>query len=192
MRAMRRSLCALILALPVWLAAPASAQVLTADVNGDGVRDRIETRRAAAEIVIRLSSLEPAQHLRTAGSILDVAVADIDHDGDSDLIVTTAGRRHVRLVVWTNAGRGKFVARAPRVSRACHRLGHRRLTTPARPCLEDDLCGDASRLLVPTSIDLRGREMASEPLYVADDRRTARPRHNRRSPRGPPSTLRLS
>jgi hypothetical protein len=191
MRAMRRAFGALMLALPVWLALPAaaSAQVLSADVNGDGVRDRIETRRAPAELVIRLSTLEAPQHLAASGSILDVVVADIDHDGDSDLIATAAGRRHVRLLVWTNAGRGRFVSRVPRDALSCDRLGHRKVATPGSVATEDDLCGDASRLLVLPAIGLKGHAMPGEPLRVADGLSTARPRHSRRSPRGPPSTL---
>jgi hypothetical protein len=94
--------------------------------------------------------------------------------------------------VWTNAGRGKFVSRAPRDSLECDRLGHRRLKTPERPSQDDNLCGDASRLFVLSSIDLRGRAMAGEPLHVADDLLPGRARHNRRSPRGPPSTLLFS
>ena len=40
-------------------------------------------------------------------------LVDIDQDGDSDLVATTAGRRHIRLLVWTNAGRGRLVTRVP-------------------------------------------------------------------------------
>ena len=142
MRSLRRCLSALLFAIPLWALAPstAAAQTLTADINGDGVRDRIETRRAPAELVVRLSNREPAQHLRFSGSILDIAVTDVDADGDSDLVATTTGRRHLRLFVWTNAGRGKFVSRLPRPPdpTVCHRLGHRRLTSPGRPSPDGD------------------------------------------------------
>ena len=49
MRSLRRRLSVLLFAIPLWALAPsaAAAQTLTADINGDGVRDRIETRRAA-------------------------------------------------------------------------------------------------------------------------------------------------
>ena len=142
MRSLRRCLSALLFAIPLWALAPstAAAQTLTADINGDGVRDRIEARRAPAELVVRLSNREPAQHLRFSGSILDIAVTDVDADGYSDLVATTTGRRHLRLFVWTNAGRGKFVSRLPRPPdpTVCHRLGHRRLTSPGRPSPDDD------------------------------------------------------
>jgi hypothetical protein len=184
------------LALPVLLAAPAAtaAQTLTADVNGDGIRDRIETRRASAELVVRLSNLEPAQHLRVSGSVLDIVLTDVDADGDSDLVATTRVRRRVHVFVWTNAGHGKFVSRIPRPRDAlvCHRLGHRRLTSPGRPSPDGDLCGDAVGLLVLTSIGLQGRPMVSEPLQLADEAPVARIRYDRRSPRGPPSTILFS
>jgi len=196
MRSLRRCLSALLFAIPLWTLAPstAAAQTLTADVNGDGVRDRIETRRAAAELVVRLSNREPAQHLRFSGSILDVAVTDVDSDGYSDLVATTTGRRHLRVFVWTNAGRGKFVSRLPRPPdpTVCHRLGHRRLTSPGRPSPDGDECADAVGLVVLTSIGLQSRPMISEPLQIADELLFARPGYSRRSPRGPPSPLLLS
>ena len=182
MRSLRRCLSALLFAIPLWALAPstAAAQTLTADINGDGVRDRIEARRAPAELVVRLSNLEPAQHLRFSGSILDIAVTDVDADGDSDLVATTTGGRHVRVFVWTNAGSGKLVARAPkpRDSLACHRLGHRRLTASDRPSPDGDLSGDAVGLFVLTSIELQGRPMVSEPLHVADQLLVARARYD--------------
>jgi hypothetical protein len=196
MRSLRRCLRALLLALPVLLAAPAAAaaQTLTADVNGDGVHDRIETRRASAELVVRLSNREPAQHLRVFGSVLDIVLTDVDGDGDSDLVVTARIRRRVHVFVWTNAGRGKFVSRIPKPpkSLACHRLAHKRLTSPGRSSPDGDLCGDAVGLFVLTSIGLQGRPMVSEPLQFADEPLVARLRHDRRSPRGPPATLLFS
>ena len=196
MRSLRRCLSGLLFAIPLWALAPstAAAQTLTADINGDGVRDRIETRRATGELVVRLSNREPAQHLRFSGSILDVAVTDVDSDGYSDLVATTTGRRHLRVFVWTNAGRGKFVSRLPRPPdpTLCHRLGHRRLTSPGRPLPDDDLCGDDGGLFVLTSIELEGRPMVSEPLHVAEQLLVARARYDRRSPRGPPPPLLFS
>jgi hypothetical protein len=191
MRDLRR-IGALILALPVWLALPAlaSGQVLSADVNGDGVRDRIEAGPAPAELIVQLSTLEPAQHLKASGAILAVAVADIDRDGRSDLIATTAGRRHIRLVVWMNAGSGRFVARAPRDALQSRRLGHRRVATPDVLSAEDDLWGDATRLFVLASAVPQARPVAADPLAVDDGVATALDSHDQCSPRGPPA-LRL-
>jgi hypothetical protein len=167
----------------------AAAQTLTADINGDGVRDRIEARRAPAELVVRLSNLEPAQHLRFSGSILDIAVTDVDADGNSDLVATTTGRRHVRVFVWTNAGRGKLVTRAPkpRDSLVCHRLGHRRLTSPGRPFPDDDLCGDDGGLFVLTSIELE-RTIQRAAARRGPAARRPRPLRSR-SPRPSPPLL---
>ena len=191
MRSLRRCLSALLFAVPLWALAPstAAAQTLTADINGDGVRDRIEARRAPAEIIVRLSNLEPAQHLRFSGSILDIAVTDVDADGNTDLVATTTGRRHVRVFVWTNAGRGKLVTRAPKPRDS---LGYGRLTSPGRSFPDGDLCGDDGGLFVLTSIELEGRPMVSEPLHVADQLLVARARYDRRSPRGPPPPLLFS
>jgi hypothetical protein len=192
MRRLRRGLCALLFAIPcLGIAATAAAQTFTADINGDGVRDRIEARHASRELVVRLSNREPPQHLAVSGSILDVVLVDIDKDGDSDLVATTRGRRHVRVFVWTNAGHGRLITGGPRprVSRAHHQLSRRRLTAPIRPAADGDFSGDAVGLFVLTSIALQGRPVGSEPLHTADEPLVARLRHDRRSPRGPPPTL---
>jgi hypothetical protein len=197
MRSLRRGLHILLFAIPLLLiAGAAAAQTLTADINGDGVWDRIETRRAPGELIVRLSSREPAQHLEFSGSILGVVVTDVDRDGDSDLVLATAGKRHVRMFVWTNAGRGKFVSRGhkARDSLACDQLvhSHRRLTSPGPAFADGDLCSDAPGLLVLTSIGLRGRPMVSEPLDSPDEPLVARLRYDRPSPRGPPLALLFS
>jgi hypothetical protein len=197
MRSLRRGLHILLFAIPLLLiAGAAAAQTLTADINGDGVWDRIETRRAPGELIVRLSSREPAQHLEFSGSILGVVVTDVDRDGDSDLVLATAGKRHVRMFVWTNAGRGKFVSRGhkARDSLACDQLvhSHRRLTSPGPAFADGDLCSDAPGLLVLTSIGLRGRPMVSEPLDTPDEPLVARLRYDRPSPRGPPLALLFS
>jgi hypothetical protein len=183
----------LVLALPVWLAAATAgaAPILTADINRDGVRDRIEAGRAPAELVIRLSNLGPAQHLLASGSILDVLVTDVDRDGNPDLVVTASGRRHVRLFVWTNAGGGKLVSKAPhqRQSLSCDRSSHPRLTLPLHLDPDDSACGDDGSLFVPASIDLRGRARVSEPVHVVDELASARARYDRPAPRGPPASL---
>jgi hypothetical protein len=194
MRSLRHGLRTLLVAIPfLGIAAAVGAQTLTADLNGDGLRDRIETNRAPAELVVRLSNREPPQHLALAGAIVKLLVTDVDADGDADVVAATAGARHVRMIVWTNTGRGKLVSRGPRPrdSLECKRLGrsHRRLTSPDRPFPDEDLCGDAPSLLVLSSIGLHGRPMASEPLYTADEPLVARLRYDRRSPRGPPSSL---
>ena len=198
MRNLRRAIGVLVLALPVWQAlpalasAPTPAQILTADVNGDGLRDRIEAGPAPAELVVQLSTREPAQHLKTSGAILSVAVMDLDRDGNSDLIVTTAGQRHVRLMVWMKAGRGRFVHRAPRDSLQSCRLGHRRLASPEVLSVEDDLSGDTSRLFdLPTAIP-QARPVAGAALPTDDGRTIALASHDQRSPRGPPALLLFS
>ena len=195
MRSLRRGLRTLLLLIPfLGIAGAAAGQTFTADINGDGVRDRIETRRTPAELIIRLSTREAVQHLRFSGSILNVVAIDIDADGDSDLVATTVGQRHVRVFVWTNAGRGRFVSHAPKPRDAlvCKRLVHKGVTSPGRQSPDEELCSDVGPLLVMMSAALEGRSMASEPLHPADEPLVGRLRYDRRCPRGPPSTLLFS
>jgi hypothetical protein len=196
MRAVRVFVRALLIALAAWPAAAttASAQILAADVNGDGVRDRIETRQSATELVVQLSDREPAQHLRARGPILDVLVADVDRDGDSDLIVTTAttrGERNVGLVVWTNAGRGRFVARAAHAAARLRHLRHGRLVDRSIP-IDIDFSGDAMQLFVLPATVAAGRAADSEPLAPSRQLAARAHPHTLRPPRGPPTPFTLS
>lgn len=193
---LRRSVCAVLLALPIWLAAPASAgaHVVTADLNGDGVRDRIETGSFSAEVVVHLSGSSLPQRLRAIGSILDVFVTDIDGDGNRDLVAATRVRHHLRLVIWTNTGRGQLVSRHPRArdSLDCGRIEPsptaKRLTNVA----DDDICRDTCRELVLSATGARDPASAGSFVPGASAACTLHPRYTRSAPRGPPSSLLLS
>jgi len=194
---LRRSVCAVLLALPIWLAAPASAGAhgLTADLNGDGIRDLIETGSFSAELVVYLSGSSLPQRLRAIGSILDVFVADIDHDGNWDLVAATRVRHHLRLVIWTITGRGQLVSRRPpraRDSLSCGRIEPsttaKRLTSVA----DDDICRDTCRELVLSATDARDLASAASLVPGAEASCTLHPRYTRTGPRGPPSSLLLS
>ena len=131
--------------------ATAAAQTLTADINGDGVRDRIETRRAPGGARRPAFESEPAQHLRFSGSILDIVVTDVDADGDSDLVATTTGRPACpRASCGRMPGRGKLVSRCPEAAQIrWHVIGSAPATDVAdRPSPDGDLCGDAVGLFV--------------------------------------------
>ena len=106
MTAPRRPPWILLLALPVWLATalPVSGQTLTADINGDGVSDRIDVGRTAGELLVRLSGAGPAHHFRIPGLAPDGSVAALGHGGESKLLLTSIGRRYVRLLAWVSAG----------------------------------------------------------------------------------------
>src|SRR5438552_2207604 len=63
----------------------AASVVSTADLNGDGVPDRVVLASPPeTSIVVRLSGSEP-QTLNTPDVVIQVIVADVDGDGDLDL-----------------------------------------------------------------------------------------------------------
>jgi hypothetical protein len=65
--------------------------------------------------------------LRSADRIATYAVADVDNDGDLDIVATSSG---TSLLLWRNAGRGRFVFAAisrGRIPASTPRLGTRRL-----------------------------------------------------------------
>jgi hypothetical protein len=68
------------------------------------------------------------QVLRSSEPIAAVAVADIDNDGNPDIVASSGGPG---LLFWRNAGRGRFVFTAPaaELSPPPVRVGHPRLTT---------------------------------------------------------------
>jgi len=194
MSAARRTPWLLLLALPLWLgtALSASAQALTADINGDGLSDRIEAGRTAGELLVQLSGRETAQRLHIGGTLLDLAVADVDRDGDSDLVATASGRRHIRLLVWTNAGGGRFVSRQPKPAGGGDRARGARLATAIDVPVLDDLSGDPGWLFALPSLALGHHTSRGEGLPAADEFLPARPRSLRRAPRGPPAVQLLS
>jgi hypothetical protein len=185
--------CAFLLICPVWLALPAAAaaQSVTTDVNADGLPDRIDRGASPTEIVVWLSNGRPHQRLRAAQPILDFAVADVDRDGDSDLVATTFGSLPFEVHVWTNAGHGRFVPR-PRDSLPHSGLAHRRLGLPGSDVEQPVLWGDGGRSVVlPASVPTRCPSIA-EPLAAADVCVSFRVTQDRPTPRGPPSLSLLS
>jgi hypothetical protein len=196
MALLRRSVCALLVALPIWLAAPASAadRLVTADINGDGVRDHVDSGVVPGELVVHLSGAAWIQRLRAAGSILQVIVADVDHDGRSDVVAAASGRRHFRLFIWTNTGNGKLVKRAHRARDAlsCGRFDARPAAKNVTTVADDELCGDTCRLIVLSSAGPCTTAFASAPIAGGAAPHAVQPQHRRRSPRGPPASLPLS
>ena len=188
MVAPRRTAWLFLLALPVWLAMalPLWGQTLTADVNGDGVSDRIGVARTAGELVVEVSGRGPAQRLRTTGAVLELVVADIDHDGDSDLVAMTAGRRHIRLLVWTNAGDGQFVSRPPTGRAGSSGVRRARVGSATDVPVLDDLAGDSSWLAAQPVLALPPLAARALRLHGDDALLSTRPRNLPRAPRGPP------
>jgi hypothetical protein len=190
----RRTPWLFLLALPLWLAmvVPGAAQTLTADIDGDGISDRIEAGEPGDGVLVQLSGRGPAQRLRAAGQILDLALADIDQDGDTDLVATTAGHRHIRLLVWTNAGAGHLVSRSPVRIPSGPRLVRARLRVPADIPVLDDLSDRPDSVVTLPSLHGGQGALTGEPLPVAVDSLPTRPHTFRRAPRGPPAVQLLS
>src|SRR5690242_15776283 len=84
----------------------ASAQVLYADLNGDGIHDRIGPGVHPTEIVVRLSIGHHQRRLHADSPIIRLAVVDFNRDGQPDLVATT--RKPGGLTVWINRGNGRF------------------------------------------------------------------------------------
>jgi hypothetical protein len=165
----------------------AAGQVVLADLNGDGIRDRIEVTAAAGELVVRTSPSSHAQRLRTPGRLERVIVSDINQDGRIDIIATT-GRSGV--VVWVNSGRGRFRPSTP-VRQPIRNFWPRRNAdnAPLSNAIEKDTDAFVAGLLPPPRpkavLDVAVRlSVQSAPSSVG---RRARPR----VPRGPPLSLLL-
>jgi hypothetical protein len=189
----RAIVCAFLLMCPAWLAFPAAAaaQSVTRDLNADGLPDRIDRGASPTEIVVRLSDGRLFQRLRTTQPILALAVADVDRDGDFDLIASTFGSLTYEMHVWTNAGHGRFVARA-RDALPHAGLAHRRLGLPTDSTGQPVLCVDTSRSVVLPSSGPSPRPSRSEPIAPADASASSNVTHERPRPRGPPSRSLLS
>jgi hypothetical protein len=95
------------------------------------------------------------------------------------------------VVVWTNAGRGRFVARETPAPRHLRHFRHGRLVERS-VAIEDDLSGDATQLFVLPAVVGGAQAAASEPLTAIGRLPAQGLRHSRRSPRGPPSPFERS
>jgi hypothetical protein len=168
----------------------AQADTVRADLDGDGVRDRIEFKRESREFAIRFSSTQQSQRLRVNDLIVTFVLADVDRDGDPDLVANT---RTSGVHVWINKGRGFFAARTHSV-----RTSHIRLTRHrARPAVrgvptsgaDDSTLNDCPRSSILASGPARERLLAVCEAPMQSGAPLAKTACPRRTPRGPPSIL---
>jgi len=94
--------------------ARALPQRAAADFDADGRPDvaSIQAGRDGSRIVLTLSGSSDAVALDM--DAVSVATSDVDHDGDTDLVVATSSNR---IVIWLNDGRGHFTEERPAPSR---------------------------------------------------------------------------
>ena len=167
----------------------AQADSFKADLDGDGIHDRIEVTGGSRELAIRFSSTRRWQRLQTTDPIVRFVVADLDRDGDPDLVANT---RQSGFQIWINKGRGLFSGRThhlrPRRGRvAAHRP--RSAVHGIQTLRLDDSLNDSNRLLFVWSEPARASlVVVGEPSTLGDARLT-RISCRRRSSRGPPALL---
>ena len=158
-----------------------AAEVVLADLNGDGVRDWIETAPGGAELVVHTSHRHRAQRLRLPDRVVRVVVGDVNRDGRTDIIATT---RRAGIFVWLNAGRGRFrSAHAPHATLPYWRHDRGADNGPGSTATVDDL--DVASIATfstrtDTAVESRLRRFLSSRISLRT--RHARPRVSR----GPP------
>ena len=85
----------------------AAAQLLEADFDGDGIRDQVFRGPHPEDLSVLLSHTFEPQPLQLTHPVLRFTTADIDDDGDRDIVATTAGPG---LDIFVNLGSGRFRA----------------------------------------------------------------------------------
>jgi hypothetical protein len=177
-----RTVLRLLVALVVLLSPTgAAAQVTEADFDGGGVCDQLSRGPHAEDLSVLLSHTPHAQRLQLPRPIVRFTTADIDDDGDCDIVATAAGPG---LDIFLNLGRGRFrpIHAAPvRQWQTGPRIG----AGSAPP--ESDNASDApasSAALRPAA--LRGPSPAVPVTHVATTF-AARPVSRGTDLRGPPS-----
>jgi VCBS repeat protein len=90
----------------------ARVSAVTADLDGDGILDRVVERDGHSDRTVRidLSSRPAPEFAHARADIVAVAAADLDNDGHPDLLASSADGT---LTVWRNRGDGSFALLAP-------------------------------------------------------------------------------
>jgi hypothetical protein len=87
--------------------AGAAAQIIEADFDGDGIGDQVFRGPQPEDLRVVLSHAPEPQPLQLPHPVVHFTTADIDQDGDRDIVATTAGPG---LDIFLNLGRGRFRA----------------------------------------------------------------------------------
>jgi hypothetical protein len=168
----------------------AHADDLGADLDGDGIHDRMEFRHGSGELAIRLSATHRWQRLDANDLIVRFVVTDVDRDGDPDLVAHT---RQSGFHVWINKGRGLFAARSGHLRARHARLALHRPTPGIRGVqtvrLDDSTLNDSTRLLIAWSAPTRAHLILVGETPILADAAFTHFTYRRRPPRGPPTLL---
>ncbi len=160
----------------------ACADTLRADFDGDGVRDRIDVAAPFRELDVRLSRTRALQRLRADDLILRFVVADIDRDGDPDVLAHT---RRSGLQIWINTGRGLFAAHSSN-AQPFGRTGGVSLTGAGDRPGDDSACNDQPRQFVEPCSPRAAPLLSSRRAAAPPRARESRFEHSTRIARGPP------
>lgn len=169
--------------------AAAGADPLRADVDGEGVHDRIDLSRSPALLAARLARTRHWQRFGVNDPIIRIVVVDLDRDGDSDVVAET---RDSGLYFWINKGRGRFTLRWPHSKVRPLRAHHsRRILRGIQVLHEDNIAlNDPNRLLAVLPSQLEDALVAAGPIQLAANAPPAKFTHCRSDARGPPSLVR--
>jgi hypothetical protein len=174
---------ALLLFGAILFPAVAGADTAHADFDGDGVRDRIDISAQFRELEVRLSKSRGLQRLRSDDLIFRVVVADIDRDGDPDVVVST---RRAELQIWINTGGGVLARRSSRPAGLTHGARAAVDGVFSRGSDESACNDDQTRELIAASSPRGQPRLSSRRTAALPRALESRFQHSARTARGPP------
>ena len=161
-----------------------SARSLVVDLNGDRIADRVKISHSSSELLVRLSWYGGTQHLATPDRVMRVIAADVDGDGDQDLVARTARRG---LQVWLNHGRGGFSSARIRAAPAAAFPSIRRAVVPGHSRADRDEPGNLTTDLLPGRSPILARAVGSMGVSHRYERFRTNPALSGLVSRGPPA-----
>jgi len=185
----RYAAAALCVVFALALPTTAGAEPLRADLEGDGLHDRIDPERQPGLLAARLSRTRHWLRVEASDPIIRIVVVDLDRDGDSDVVAET---RHSGLYFWINKGRGRFAFRSPHARLRPLRAHHSTHLVRGLQILHEDnsALNDPNRLLAVLPSPLGDALIANGPTPLAATAPLGRFTHCRSDARGPPRPAR--